>query len=71
MLRPGVSGACKGVVDYSTHAICVGGEVAAAAALTRHFCPYKRRGLTRERNFFLSLCDLTARETRRVPGEEN
>jgi len=52
MLRPDVGGACKGVVDS---AICVGGEVAAAAGLTQHFCDYKRRGLTMERNFFLSL----------------
>jgi len=52
MLRPDVGGACKGMVDG---AICVGVEAAAVAVMTRHFCAYKRRGLTRERNFFLSL----------------
>jgi len=52
MLRPDVGGAFKGVVHV---AICVGVKAAAVAVVTRHFCAYKRRGLTRERNFFLSL----------------
>jgi len=52
MLRPDVGGACKGVVDG---AICVGVEAAAVAVVNWHFCAYKRRGLTREKNFFLSL----------------
>jgi len=52
MLRPHAGVACKGVADG---AICVGVEAAAVAVVTRHFCTYKRRGLTREINFFLSL----------------
>jgi len=40
----------------------VGREAAAAAVLTQSFCDYKRRGLTRERNFFLGHYDSTAEE---------
>jgi len=62
MLRPEVGGACKGVV---VGAICVGREAVAAAVLTQHFCDYKNRGLTKQRNFFLCHYDSTAEVNRR------
>jgi len=63
MLRPEVGGPCLGV---AVSAICVGGEAAAAAALTQHFCAYKRRGIRREREEVLIQCDLTTGKTRRA-----